>query len=95
MIELWGMSSKWETRPSEFLGIDDSLDAYYFDSAVYYFGVEFEDDLEKALKTRGKKQDSEEMRNQKRERRLAIWLDDGTQEKQPRRFRDPNLERRG
>jgi hypothetical protein len=80
-------------RPSDFLAIENSLEAFYFDSAVYLFGVEFESDIEESTKSRGKKPDSPEMQQKKRERRVAKWVADGNSDTTPR-FRDPNIEQR-
>lgn len=82
------MSTRWQTRPSELLGVDDVLHAFWFDEAIYYFGTEFENDLEESTKSKGKKPDSPEMTAQKRQRRLDKWLE-GSPGSAPR-FRDPN-----
>jgi hypothetical protein len=85
---MWGMSVKWRTRPSDFLGIEHSTQAYYFDKAVYLFGTTFDADLEEYTKSKGKKPDSARITQQKRERRIAAWLaDDSTP--QVKRYRDP------
>jgi hypothetical protein len=88
------MSTKWRVRPSQFLAIENDVAAFYFDKAVYSFGVTFDADIEEHSKSRGKKPDTEEQTKRKREQRMARWLADGSTpaSAQPRRFRDPAAE---
>lgn len=44
------MSKMWKSRPSEILRIDDPLIAYWFDRAIFYFGVAYENDIQDATK---------------------------------------------
>lgn len=84
------MSTKWQVRPSELLGLDHVVEAYFFDKAVYYFGVTMEADVEEYSSSKGKKADKPEMTKMKRERRVNEWLNDGSTP-QAKRFRDPNM----
>lgn len=83
------MASKFRVRPSEFLGMENKLEAYYLDKAVYHFGTAFDADIEEASKSTGKTPDKPDMTKMKRERRVAKWLDDGTGPTPQQRFRDP------
>ena len=69
------------------------MSAFYFDQAVYTFGVTFDQDMEEASKSRGKKPDTEEQTKRKRDARLKQWLNDGSTPavKTGSGFRDPNV----
>ena len=89
------MATKFQTRPSQFLGISDTLQAFFFDKAVFYFGSTIEADLEEYTKDRSTKNpDKPEVKKRKREMRLAVWLTEPNEEGKPK-FRDPNVELRG
>jgi hypothetical protein len=76
------------------LSVENDAAAFYFDRAVYTFGVTFDADMEEATKSKGKKPDTPEQTKRKQENRLAKWLDDGSTPRaaQPKRFRDPAAE---
>lgn len=64
------MSQQWGVRPSELYGIEPDTAAFFFDRAVYVFGVTVDADLEEA--SDGAK-DSATATMQRR-RRLNMWL---------------------
>lgn len=74
------------------MGIDDTVKAYFFDKAVFYFGSTVDADLEENSKSRSSKTpDKPEVTKMKRESQLAKWLaDEGDGKK---RFRDPAVGR--
>lgn len=69
----WRMSKTFHCRPSQLLAIHDEVAAYYLDSAVFYFGVNYELDLEKA----GEKAKSDGAKKMAMESVNKRWLNDG------------------
>lgn len=89
------MATRFQVRPSTFLGIDDTTQAFFFDKAVFYFGVTVEADLEEHSKSRSSKRpDKPEVTAKKKETRLAVWLTAPDKEGK-KQFRDPNVNLRG
>ena len=86
------MANQWHVRPSAFLALDNTVEAYYFDKAILTFGTAFDADMEQASKSMGKKPDSPEMTKLKRQRRLDQWLNDGVDKPKGSGFRDPAAE---
>lgn len=81
------MSKAYQQRPSIFLGIRRSLDAYYLDRAVMHFGTALDAALEKAIAPgKGKRQMSEAQMNAKIQRVLVAWLGPDAVQK---RYKDP------
>ena len=52
---MWVLSTKWNVRPSDLVGIDDAYRAWCFDEACAEFGSSVEEEMEKARKSGGKK----------------------------------------
>jgi hypothetical protein len=52
MWNLWSQSKTFKTPPATLLGIDDDLTAFYFNRAVWVFGVTLEEEIEKARASR-------------------------------------------
>lgn len=77
------MSKTWNYRPSEILNIEQPYIAYCIDNAVATFGRSLEAELNKV---EGK---TDKQRDAKRQRILAIWLDE------PVKYRDPPATRLG
>lgn len=81
------MSQTYQKRPSEILGVDDPVYAYWIDRAVMYFGLSFEKDIEDAT------EDSKNAAQAKRiaDGVLARWMDDEetTPQVEKPKFRDP------
>ena len=76
------MAQKFQTIPSNLVGLTDPWDAYRFNRAVYHFGTELEEAMNKVPKGRNDKQT--EIR---RMRVLQKWIPEAASgEKQ---FRDP------
>jgi hypothetical protein len=88
---VWQIATRFHTRPSSILGIDHLVDAYIFDKAVLHFGTTLEEDLEESAKSRGKTADKPEVTKDKKQKRLAVWLNVDEQGK--KQFRDPAVGR--
>lgn len=82
------MAKTFQCRPSSFLALDHTVEAFFFDKAVFYFGTSVEEDIEEYTKDRSSKTpDKPEVKKLKKERRMAVWM--GTDEQGNRKFRDP------
>lgn len=77
------MAEVYHCRPSELLGLSNKLHAYFFDRAVFYFGVSIDHDMETS--TRTAKNDTQ--RQQRRNIVLNRWKVNAEGAKG--RFRDP------
>lgn len=53
MWHLWKRSQAYRCRPSELLGLEDRLMAYYLDRGVWYFGSNVESQVETAGENAG------------------------------------------
>lgn len=76
------MSEQYHRRPSEILGLESKLEAYFFDRAVFYFGVAIDADVESS--TRDAKTDKQ--RKVKQNMVMNRW---GVAEGIRNRFKDP------
>lgn len=72
----WRMAKTWHKRPSEIFPIKDEVAAYYFDCAVYLFGVSYEGELDKAAKA-GKSASAQKVAMDQVSQR---WLNDDLQD---------------
>ena len=62
------ISQKLRIRPSEYVGLKDEVEAWAFDRACAYLGMEIEADLGKITHK------NEKILERKREQRLQKWL---------------------
>jgi hypothetical protein len=86
------MAKAFQCRPSSLLGIDHTVEAFFFDKAVFYLGTTIEDDIEEYTKDRSTKTpDRPEIKQAKRERRMAVWMNSDGEGN--RKFRDPAVGR--
>jgi hypothetical protein len=87
---MWKRSQAFHCRPSELLGLEDKLIAYFFDRGIWFFGSHVESEVDKAgegaargVKSKGNR---EALVNGARQRALDKLLDGKTAKS---KFRDP------
>lgn len=78
----WNQAKEFSCRPSDLVGIESDLWAYYFDRAVFTFGRAIETELDKAGRSSGKKKKTDAQIEMARNSIMAKWLG-------LRRFADP------
>lgn len=85
------MSQAYSTRPSELLGIDNTVKAYYIDQACFRFGSRVDSEMSKAeTKTKDIKS-AERARAAILDREVYSGTGTGVSSQPSGRFRDPAL----
>lgn len=87
--ELWLRSKALRCKPSELVGSYNSIQAFYFDRAVWRWASTVDNQMETAADNAGKgKKNPEKFRNQARTKVLEKALQTRGQ---PRKYKDPAL----
>lgn len=92
MWQLWKRSQAFRTRPSELIGLEDPLIAYFLDRGTWFLGTYVEDRVDaagrNAVKGVKNKKNAEALQNGARLRTLDKLLGGGDSSVQ-RKFKDP------
>lgn len=86
LIEIYGRAKTFGLEPSAVLGISHPWQAYCFNRAVWYLNTTMEADIQEISKKAKGKNGAERAAN----RRMQMWLKDGTT---PQKFANPVVTR--